>query len=178
MVGKPEPAAHRGDDDARPLRLRLFQQHPGEQFSTPRRKSRGNPPRRRVSSPCNPPGCRRGSGTAKFFPSPKPPRAGSTPPCGRLPPATRPPNPAGLPPPRTRRAAPVAKLSIPYVLYFKGNGRSNPGRPFPINPGGYYRFASGTYRRISSPILSQMVLKEFCSLSVILTTAVSPFIVP
>ena len=32
MVGKPEPAAHRGDDDARPLRLRLFQQHPGEQL--------------------------------------------------------------------------------------------------------------------------------------------------
>ena len=32
MVGKPEPAAHRGNDDTRPLRLRLFQQHPAEQL--------------------------------------------------------------------------------------------------------------------------------------------------
>lgn len=159
--------------------LEKHTQRPAAQ-AAPRRggKAAANPPRRRVSAPRNPPGCRRESGTAKFSPFPKQPRAGSTPPCGRSPPATRPPNLAEPLSPRTRRAAPVAKLSIPYLLYFKVNGRSNPGRPFTINPEGYYKLTSGTYRRISSPILSQTVLKEFCSLSVILTTAVPPFIVP
>ena len=275
MVGKPEPAAHRGNDDTRPLRLRLFQQHPAEQLpvsgievadrlveqdeierlahaadeghalllSEGELIDRGIPLigdtrslehspdlllrlemrelvfqadilrdgqfaektqilEKHTQRPAAQAAPRRGGKAAAIRPVEEyPPRVilpdavekvaqrsfprsrssleqAVLPPCGRSPPATRPPNLAEPLSPRTRRAAPVAKLSIPYLLYFKVNGRSNPGRPFTINPEGYYKLTSGTYRRISSPILSQTVLKEFCSLSVILTTAVPPFIVP